>query len=94
MSEKEHESGQNKTETETEFNDAIEGEVERIDNSRGRSYSFRLPIAVAVVALLAVAAGLLFGYRYWPDMKQTLATLNNSLVQANQEQTQLGQRLQ
>ncbi|MCU7877535.1 MAG: uroporphyrinogen-III C-methyltransferase [Candidatus Thiodiazotropha sp. (ex Lucinoma borealis)] len=94
MSEKAHESGQSKNQTEAEFDNAIEGEVERIDDSRGRSGSSRLPITVAVVALLAVAAGLLFGYRYWLDMKQTLATLNSSLVQANQEQAQLGQRLQ
>jgi uroporphyrin-3 C-methyltransferase len=94
MSETNNESGNSQAKTEAEFSDAIEGEVERIDESAGRSAFSRLPIVLAVVALLAVAVGLVFGYRYWLDMKQTLVSLNDVLVKANQEQAQFKQQLE
>jgi uroporphyrin-3 C-methyltransferase len=93
MSETIDKSGDSQTETEAEFKDAIEGEVERIDESAGRSGLSRLPIVLAAVALLAVAVGLVFGYRYWLDMKQTLGSLNDVLEKANQEQAQFKQQL-
>lgn len=74
-----------------DFEDAIEGEV--ISRSETGTPSQRLPLILAGLALLAVAAGLLFGYRYLNDLKTSLATLDGSLRQANQEQTQLAQRL-
>ncbi|MEW8029614.1 MAG: uroporphyrinogen-III C-methyltransferase [Candidatus Thiodiazotropha sp.] len=93
MSEKIDESGSGQAETEAEFTDAIEGEVERIDESAGRSGFSRLSIVLALVALLAVAVGLVLGYRYWLDMKQSLASLNDVLARANQEQSQFEQQL-
>lgn len=93
MSEKIDESGSSQAETEAEFTDTIEGEVERIDESAGRTGSTRLPILLAVVALLTVTAGLVLGYRYWLDMKQTLVSLNDDLVKANQEQSQFERQL-
>ncbi|MCU7917663.1 MAG: uroporphyrinogen-III C-methyltransferase [Candidatus Thiodiazotropha sp. (ex Epidulcina cf. delphinae)] len=94
MSEKEHQSGQNQSDKEADFEDAIEGEVERLNEPKGRNRSPRLAIGLAFAALLAVAVGLLFGYRYWADMKQTLTALNDALQRANQEQISFGQRLQ
>jgi uroporphyrin-3 C-methyltransferase len=94
MSETNNESGNSQAETEAEFSDAIEGEVERIDESAGKSAFSRLPIVLAVVALLAVSAGLVLGYRYWLDMKQTLVSLNDVLIKANQEQAQFKQQLE
>ncbi|MEW7988369.1 MAG: uroporphyrinogen-III C-methyltransferase [Candidatus Thiodiazotropha sp.] len=93
MSEKIDESGSSQVETEAEFTDTIEGEVERIDESAGRSGSTRLAVLLAVVALLTVTAGLVLGYRYWLDMKQTLVSLNDDLVKANQEQSQFERQL-
>ncbi|MBT2969198.1 MAG: hypothetical protein B6D72_04435 [gamma proteobacterium symbiont of Ctena orbiculata] len=94
MSETDRESGHSQRESEAEFADAIEGEVERIDETAGKSGLSRLPVIIALVALLAVALGLILGYRYWLDMKQSLVTLNDALVKANQEQSQFGQQLQ
>jgi uroporphyrin-3 C-methyltransferase len=76
-----------------DFEDAIEGEVEVISDTRSGKPSHRLPLILAALALLLVAAGLLFGYRYWVDMQQSLAKLDAALQQANQEQTALSQRL-
>jgi uroporphyrin-3 C-methyltransferase len=94
MSETIDKSGNSQAETEAEFTDTIEGEVAHIDESTGRSSISRLPIVLAVVALLAVTVGLVFGYRYWLDMKQTLVSLNDVLVKANQEQAQFKQQLE
>jgi uroporphyrin-3 C-methyltransferase len=93
MSNTNDETGNRQAETEAEFADAIEGEVERIDESTSRSGISRLPLVLAVVALLAVAVGLVYGYRYWLDMKQTLVSLNDVLAKANQEQSQFEQQL-
>ncbi len=94
MSETNNESGHGQTQTEADFADAIEGEVERIDDSAGRAAPSRLALIIALVALLAVVSGLLFGYRYWLDMKQTLVSLNDALIKANQEQLQFEQQLE
>jgi uroporphyrin-3 C-methyltransferase len=94
MSETNNESGNSQTETEAEFTEAIEGEVERIEETGEKSSFSRLPMVIAIVALLAVTVGLVLGYRYWIDMKQTLVSLNSVLEQANQEQSQFEQQLQ
>lgn len=94
MSKTNNETGNSQAETEAEFADAIEGEVERLDGSSGRSAISRLPVVLAIVVLLAVAVGMVFGYRYWLDMKQTLASLNDVLAKANQEQSQFEQQLE
>jgi uroporphyrin-3 C-methyltransferase len=94
MSETDNGSGYDRTEKEADFADAIEGEVERIEDSTGRSASSRLPMIIAFVALLAVGSGLVLGYRYWLDMKQTLVSLNDALIKANQEQGRFEQQLQ
>jgi uroporphyrin-3 C-methyltransferase len=94
MSETNNESGNGQAETEAQFKEAIEGEVERIEETRSASGLSRLPMVLAVLALLAVSVGLVFGYRYWLDMKQTLVSLNDLLAQANQEQSHFEQQLE
>ncbi|MEW8506593.1 MAG: uroporphyrinogen-III C-methyltransferase [Candidatus Thiodiazotropha sp.] len=94
MSNTDNESGYGQKEKEAEFTDAIEGEVERIDESAGKAALSRLPVIVAVVALLVVVAGSLLGYRYWLDMKQSLVSLNDALAKANQQQSQFDEQLQ
>ncbi|MBT3046760.1 MAG: uroporphyrinogen-III C-methyltransferase [Candidatus Thiodiazotropha sp.] len=94
MSETDSESGYRQRESEAEFTDAIEGEVERIDETAAKSGLSRLPLIIALVALLAVVLGLVLGYRYWLDMKQSLVSLNDALLKANQEQSRFEQQLQ
>lgn len=94
MSDKENETGRNRSGDEAVFEDAIEGEVEVISGFPKRRAGQRLPMILAVVALLTVTAGLLFGYRYWSQMEQSLARLDAALQQASQEQASLAQRLQ
>ncbi|MEJ2593377.1 MAG: uroporphyrinogen-III C-methyltransferase [Candidatus Thiodiazotropha sp.] len=91
MSDKEHQSDADIAGGEADFEDAIEGEV--VSESGQRRTLNRLPLILAALALLAVAAGLLFGYRYWSEMKQTLAGLDSALQRANQEQTRLAGEL-
>ncbi|MCU7905242.1 MAG: uroporphyrinogen-III C-methyltransferase [Candidatus Thiodiazotropha sp. (ex Epidulcina cf. delphinae)] len=86
MSEKEHRSAQHQPDKETDF--------ELLSEPKGRNRAPGLAAGLAFTALLTVAAGLLFGYRYWVDMKQTLTELNEALERANQEQIRFGQRLQ
>ncbi|MCU7795925.1 MAG: uroporphyrinogen-III C-methyltransferase [Candidatus Thiodiazotropha sp. (ex Myrtea spinifera)] len=93
MSEKEH-NGQDVDDRSADFEDAIEGEVEVITDADRRKTSQHLPLILAVVALVAVIATLLFGYRYWTDMKNTLVDLDTALQQANREQIDLAQQLQ
>lgn len=93
MSDKQHVSDAEASGRDSDFEDAIEGEVEVLSDAGERRPLQRLPLILAVLALLAVAAGLLFGYRYWTDMKQTLAGLDSALQQANQEQTRLAEQL-
>jgi uroporphyrin-III C-methyltransferase len=93
MTDKENETGQERSGDDAEFEDAIEGEVEVISDAPKRRNTQRLPLILAVVALVAVAAGLLFGYRYWSQMQQTLAQLDTALQQANQEQVAMAERL-
>ena len=94
MSERENETGRERTGDETQFDDAIEGEVEIISDHATRGGGSRLSLVVAVVALVMVAAGLLFGYRYWSQMQQTLEHLDAALQRAHQEQAALSERLQ
>jgi uroporphyrin-3 C-methyltransferase len=94
MSDTINKSDNSQSETEAEFKEAIEGEVEHIDETTTRSALSRLPIVLAVLALLAVTVGLVLGYRYWLDMKQTLVSLNDLLAQANQEQSQFKRQLE
>ena len=94
MSEREHETGRERAGDEARFDDAIEGEVEVISDATDRSGPSRLPLILAVLALVMVAAGLFFGYRYWSQMQQTLVQLDAALQQANQEQAALAERLQ
>jgi uroporphyrin-3 C-methyltransferase len=93
MSEKEHETGQEQSGDEVAFKDAIEGEVEVISDASGTRGVSRLPLILAGLALILVAAGLLFGYRFWSQMEQTLVQLDSALRQANQEQAVLDERL-
>jgi uroporphyrin-3 C-methyltransferase len=92
MSEKEQ-NGQ-AVEENAEFEDAIEGEVEVIEDGSKQKSSQRLPMILAASALVIVAAGLIFGYRYWTEMKHTLSDLNSALEQANSEQSALSEKLQ
>jgi len=94
MSEKENETGRDRTGDDALFEDAIEGEVEVISEGPNRPGWQRLALILAAVALLLVAGGLMFGYRYWSQMEQTLSRLDASLRQANQEQAELAERLQ
>jgi uroporphyrin-3 C-methyltransferase len=94
MSEKENETGRERSGDEAAFEDAIEGEVEVISDDSGRRGVSRLPLILAALALLMVVLGLLFGYRYWSQMEQTLKQLDAALEQASQEQTELAERLQ
>jgi uroporphyrin-III C-methyltransferase len=91
MSDKEHMSGAEASGRDSDFEDAIEGEV--LSSTGERRLLQRLPLILAVLALLAVSAGLLFGYRYWTEMKQSLAVLDSALRQANQAQAKLAQQL-
>jgi len=75
----------------TGFDDAIEGEVISREQT-GKTFR-RLPLILAGLTLLGAAAGLLFGYRYLDDLRSSLATLDDNLRKAGQEQTQLAQRL-
>jgi uroporphyrin-III C-methyltransferase len=93
MSEKEPTSEAEAFGKSTEYADAIEGEVEVISGPGSSKPLHRLPLILAGLALCAVVAGLLFGYRYWVEMKQTLTQLDSALQQANQEQAGLAQRL-
>ncbi|MCU7914652.1 MAG: uroporphyrinogen-III C-methyltransferase [Candidatus Thiodiazotropha sp. (ex Gloverina cf. vestifex)] len=90
MSEKEQ-NGQDADDKPADFEDAIEGEVEVITDADSRKTSQHLPLILAVVAVIAT---LLFGYRYWADMKNTLVDLDTALQQANREQIELAQQLQ
>ena len=73
------------------FDDAIEGEV--ISREKTGKTIQRLPLILTGLILLGAAAGLLFGYRYLNDLRSSLTTLDESLRRANQEQSQLAQRL-
>ena len=92
MSDKENETGRDDAGEEAEFEDAIEGEV--VAEDEAAKGSSRLPLVLAVVALLAVCAGLFLGYRYWTQMEQQLAQLDASLQQANQQTLDLAEKLQ
>jgi uroporphyrin-3 C-methyltransferase len=94
MREKENETGREKSSDDATFKEAIEGEAEVIHENSGRQGGRRLPLALAGLALVLVTAGLLFGYRYWLQMEQTLSRLDTALQQANQEQATLVERLQ
>lgn len=75
-----------------DFEEAIEGEVLEMASSQAKPSP--LPLILAGLALLAVSAAMLFGYRYWVDMKQRLEQLDLALVEANQQQNQFAERLQ
>jgi uroporphyrin-3 C-methyltransferase len=92
MSEKNSEAERDRSGDEAKFKDAIEGEV--ISDDSGRRGVSLLPLILATLALLMVTAGLLFGYRYWSQMEQTLTQLNTALEQASREQTELAEQLQ
>lgn len=94
MSDKENETGRERSGDEAEFEEAIEGEVEVIPDDDARSSSNRLPLILSILALLLVGAGLLLGYRYWSQMEQALLRLDAGLQQANQEQAVLARQLQ
>ncbi|MCG7991622.1 MAG: uroporphyrinogen-III C-methyltransferase [Candidatus Thiodiazotropha lotti] len=76
-----------------DFDQAIEAEVEVLESGSGQSNTARLPVVLAGVALLAVIASLVFGYRYWVEMKTTLEQMNRDLAEANQQQSQFAERL-
>lgn len=52
-----------------------------------------LPVALAVIALLAVAIGGFFGYRYWNQLNSDLATINARLSDAGRQQQELRQSI-
>ncbi|MCG7866964.1 MAG: hypothetical protein JAY74_11395, partial [Candidatus Thiodiazotropha taylori] len=76
-----------------DFDQAIEAEVEVLESGSGQSKTARLPIILAGLALLAVIASLVFGYRYWVEMKNSLEQMNRDLAEANQQQSQFAERL-
>ncbi|MCG7965953.1 MAG: uroporphyrinogen-III C-methyltransferase [Candidatus Thiodiazotropha taylori] len=76
-----------------DFDQAIEAEVEVLESGSGQSKTARLPIILAGLALLAVIASLVFGYRYWVEMKSSLEQMNRDLAEANQQQSQFAERL-
>ena len=92
MSEKENETGRDDAGEEAQFEEAIEGEV--VSEDETRQGGNKLPLILAIIALLAVAVGLFLGYRYWTQMEQQLAQLDSALQQANQETSQLAGQLQ
>jgi len=94
MSDKTNETRRGDSGDEAVFTEAIEGEVEILSDSPVRRRGQRLPLILATVALVAVAAGLLFGYRYWSQMEQTLTQLDAALQDANRQQEELAQQLQ
>ncbi|MEJ2692991.1 MAG: uroporphyrinogen-III C-methyltransferase [Candidatus Thiodiazotropha sp.] len=94
MSDKTKETRRDDSGDEAVFSDAIEGEVELLSDAPARRYGQRLSLTLAVVALMTVAAGLLFGYRYWSQLEQTLTQLDAALQDANRQQQELAQRLQ
>lgn len=94
MSDKDNVTGAGASGREADFEDAIEGEVEVLSGTEVKRSHQRLPLILAAVALLVVIASLLLGYRYWMEMRQTLAELDSSLQHAIQEQTQLAGQLQ
>jgi uroporphyrin-III C-methyltransferase len=77
-----------------DFEEAIEGEVEVLETASSQAKPSPLPLILAGLALLAVSAAMLFGYRYWVDMKQRLEQLDRALIEANQQQNQFAERLQ
>jgi uroporphyrin-3 C-methyltransferase len=79
---------------ESDFKEAIEGEVEVLETLPRHASTPRLPLLLAGLALVVVSAALLFGYRYWMEMKATLEQLDLALVEANQQQSQFAERLQ
>jgi uroporphyrin-3 C-methyltransferase len=92
MSEKENETGPEDAGEEAAFEDAIEGEVVSEDETQKRGS--QLPLILAAVALLAVAAGLFLGYRYWSQMEQQLAQLDSALQQASRQASELAEQLE
>ncbi|MES9854854.1 MAG: uroporphyrinogen-III C-methyltransferase [Candidatus Thiodiazotropha sp. L084R] len=77
-----------------DFDQAIEGEVEVLETVSSHSNTSRLPLIMAGLALAAVTVALIFGYRYWMEMKDTLVQLDSELAAANQQQSQFAERLQ
>jgi uroporphyrin-3 C-methyltransferase len=69
----------------------IEGEV--AEESKLAHRPSRIPLVLAVVALLAVTTGLFTGYRYWSGMKQSLERLDSSLAQARRNQAGMLEQL-
>lgn len=94
MSDKTNQTGHDDSSDEAVFTEAIEGEVELLSDTPARRGGQRLALILATVALMAVAAGLLLGYRYWSQMEQTLTQLDAALQDANRQQEELAQRLQ
>ena len=82
-------SEQDKPSLETSKVDTSEG----LSDARDTGGSSRLALVLAVVALLAVGLGLVMGYRYWSDMKNSLEQLNRSLLQAGQEQARMSEQM-
>jgi uroporphyrin-3 C-methyltransferase len=78
---------------EEDFGQAIEGEVEVLESGSSRSSTSRLPLILAGLALVAVIGALIFGYRYWVEMRATLEQLNSELAAANQQQSEFAARL-
>ncbi|MEW8626688.1 MAG: uroporphyrinogen-III C-methyltransferase [Candidatus Thiodiazotropha sp.] len=90
----EQQQGDNRSsDREEDFEQAIEGEVEVLEAGSSQSTTARLPLFLAGLSLLAVVVALIFGYRYWVEMKTTLEQLNSDLAAANQQQSQFAERL-
>lgn len=62
------------------------------DERRSRG-PFRLALLLSLVALLAVALGMLFGYRYWDGMRVSLTQMDQVVSQAAQRQRELQAQL-
>ncbi|MET0044322.1 MAG: uroporphyrinogen-III C-methyltransferase, partial [Candidatus Thiodiazotropha sp. 6PLUC3] len=77
-----------------DFDQTIEGEVEVLETVSRQSNVSRLPLIMAALALTAVIVALIFGYRYWVEMKATLEQLDSDLAAANQQQSKFAERLQ
>ncbi|KRT57971.1 uroporphyrinogen-III C-methyltransferase [endosymbiont of Ridgeia piscesae] len=69
------------------------GEEPPVQSAEKQSAS-RLPLVLAVIALLAVLVGLLMGQRYWEGMQQSLFQVQAELKQTSQEQSRMSELLQ
>lgn len=64
-----------------------------VETHRKASRIPHFAIVLSLVTLLAVGVSLFYGYRYWSGIKQSLYRLDNSLAQANRDQSRMRESL-